>query len=215
MEAFLYELAQVELFDAVLFHCYPDELNFKARAPEITAYRSDAGKLVFESEILNYPIAYSVAVYPDLNQPASMTPLLWTRGLHHYASFDRPYAGHIAFLDGHIIHVEGTPGSPDPELSDYFGPNSEFSKAIRILEHEPEGWSEEPLAPLPIRYDAEFSPSFVDKYGFLLFIFGPGLIAGVLVMALPKPSKWQRIRSGLIAFALVFTATLVLSAMTC
>lgn len=210
MASFLKVFTSVDLFEADIFLSPYDLKHAKAEPPEIIGFRSDSGKSVFVPDILEFPIAYSFGVYPDLDRPASTTPLLWTRGLHNYKSFGAPYGGHITFLDGHVEYFEGQPGQHDQELEKIFGLDSEFSKAIRILEHDPEGWTDKALAPLPLRYTERLPSWKARRSNTLLVIFVPALFAAFLVGLLPKILFRDRIWSALIAFCIVLIATFIL-----
>jgi prepilin-type processing-associated H-X9-DG protein len=209
IEALLEIFTQVELFDASIFLSPYDLKHARTKAPEIIGYTSETGKIEFVPDILEFPIAYSFAVYPDLARPSSMTPLLWTRGLHNYESFDAPYGGHIAYLDGHVTYYSGEPGQHDPELVKIFGAGSEFSKAVRIIEHEPEGWTEEKLTPLPVRIAEATKPNPFALVAAIAGMCAPALIAAFLVGLLPKPTMRERLWSASIAFGIVLIATLI------
>lgn len=210
MASFLKVFTAVDLFEASIFLSPYDLKHTKADAPKIIGYRSDSGESVFVPDILEFPIAYSFGVYSDLNRTASTTPLLWTRGLHNYKNFDEPYGGHVAFLDGHVRYFEGQPEQHDPELEKIFGPESEFSKAVRILEHEPEAWTDKDLAPLPVRYRESLPSWQARKKDSLWVLFAPAVIAAFLVGLLPKILFRDRIKSAFVAFCIVLIATLLL-----
>ncbi|MGB0744966.1 MAG: hypothetical protein ACPGSB_10630 [Opitutales bacterium] len=211
MEDFIRIMAEKGgLTDAAVFLSYDDAQYFKQKLPKVTGLRNSKGSIEFDQEIMDFPIAFSVAIYPDLNGPATMTPLLWTRGMHNYKNFDQPYGGHITYMDGHVTYYEGKPGKPHPELDAIFGPGSEFSKAVRILEHEPAGWKDKMLAPLPVRIEEAVRPSPYRHLALLVYPFGPALIAAILVGLLPKPTKRKRILDGCITFGVVLIATLIL-----
>ena len=210
MRDLLEMFAKVDLFHASHFLSPYDLKHIDAEPPEEIAYRTESGEIVFLPEILNFPIAYSFAVYPDLDSPSSTTPLFWTRGLHNYETFKKPYGGHVAFLDGHVMYYGGEPGQHDPELEKIFGPGSEFSRTIRIIEHEPEDWREQNLEPLPVRY-TESLPSKHKRVSNSFFILlAPAALAAVLVGLLPKPTIRQRLWSAFVAFGIVLIATLIL-----
>jgi len=210
MASFLKIFTTVDLFEASIFLSPYDLKHTKAEPPKIIGSLSDSGESVFVPDILEFPIAYSFGVYPDLDRAASKTPLLWTRGLHNYKSFDAPYGGHVAFLDGHVRYFEGQPEQHNPELEEIFGPDSEFSKAIRILEHDPVGWTDKNLAPLPVRYMESLSSWQARKRNPFWIIFAPALIAAFLVGLLPKILFRDRIKSAFVAFCIVLIATFLL-----
>lgn len=215
MESLLRAFVSIELFEASIFLNKYDLEHIDADPPRAIGYKSDSGEFVFQPDILSFPIAFSFAVYSDENLKGPMTPLLWTRGLHKYEEFDQPYGGHVAFLDGHVMYYEGTPGEPNPELTELFGPESEFSKTVLILEHEPQNWAVEKLAPLPVRYAKATAVKYSDLLGILAIVFGPATIAAMLVGILPKPTTRQRLRSASIAFGVVLIATLLLTSTVC
>lgn len=211
MEDLIWVLAsKSDLTYAELFINFSDAGYFKRSLPPTTALLLRPGEYEFQPEIMDFPIGFSFAIYPDLKGPATMTPLLWTRGLQNYETFNAPYSGHVAFLDGHIEYFQGEPGEHDPTLVKLFGRNSEFSKTIRILEHEPENWSTEPLTPLPVRYAKSSQPKPFQTLGVVAAFCSPAVIAAFLVALLPKPTLRQRLWSALIAFGLVLIATLIL-----
>lgn len=144
-----------------------------------------------------------------------MTPIFWTRRLHQYEEFDAPYSGYVALLDGHVEYVESKPNKTDSRIIEIFGPNSEYSKAIRILEHVPPSWTDKELAPLPIRYKQSQRPRHKGILGLSIELFGPPLIAAALVAILPKPYFGERLKSAFIAFAIVLIATLILATTIC
>lgn len=210
MEDFIRILAEKsDLTYADLFLSYHDSRHFEDRTPAVTGTRDREGNFEFKPGIMEFPIAFSVAVYPELPELSTKTPLLWTRDLHNYKNFEEPYSGHIGFLDGHVIYYEGEPGKPNPELEAIFGAESEFSKAIRILTHNPEGWSKKPLAPLPVRYSQATRVTLAQKTMGIAAFCAPALIAAFLVGLLPKPTIGKRILDASIAFGLVLIATLL------
>lgn len=212
MEALLKVYTEVDFNDASIFLSSYDLKYAKEKAPHVIGYTLDSGQAEFVPDILEFPIAYSFAVYPDLgaDRLSTMTPLLWTRGLQNYESFEAPYGGHVAFLDGHVTYYSGEPGKHDPKLVELFGPGSEFSKAVRIIEHEPEGWTEEKPAPLPVRIAESNKPNPFATVVAITATCTPAAIAAFLVALLPKPTIRERLWSALIAFGLVLIATLVL-----
>jgi hypothetical protein len=212
MEDLIKVLAKrADLTDAGLFINYSDAAYFESPAPRATALSARHGEYEFKPEILNFPIGYSIAIYPDLNGPSTMTPLLWTRGLQNYETFDAPYSGHVAFLDGHTEYFYGKPGMHDPRLEELFSDDSVFGRAVRILEHEPEGWAgEQNLAPLPVRYYESTKPSWQQRYGFWILHLAPATFAAFLVFLLPKSSLQQRLLSATKAFVVVLVVTIVL-----
>jgi prepilin-type processing-associated H-X9-DG protein len=211
MESILQMFVQAELFDAPVYLTEYDLKYAKSKPPKITGSRNEDGEVIFQPDILNFPIFFSFAVYPDLggDRPASMTPLLWTRGLHRYESFEEPYGGHVAYLDGHVRYFEGEPGKHDPELERIFGEDSVSSKTVRIVEHEPEEWSKDPVKPLPIRYKEALSTKYSEVGRMLRITCLPALVAAILVGLVPKPSIGKRILDASIAFGIVLIVTLI------
>lgn len=151
MEDFLYALAEVDLSDSWILFNSLDRRYFEKQAPPIFAYFNDSNELVFDSNIMDYPIGFSVAVYPDLNRPAATTPIIWTRDLDRFAEFDQAVGGYVAYLDGHVESFGRTKMGSADRLAVIFGPESEYSKALRVLSHEPQSWKALDIDPLPIR----------------------------------------------------------------
>lgn len=67
MQDFLYAMAEVDLSDSWILFNSLDHRYFEKQASPIFAYYNDADELVFDSSIMDYPIGFSVAVYPHLN----------------------------------------------------------------------------------------------------------------------------------------------------
>lgn len=163
MQTVLTELARIGFNDSSVILSPLDLDEIEAKPPRAFAHHSkETTQTVFESAIFDFPIAFSMAIYPDpiSELPASQTPLLWTRGLHNYESFDSEYGGHVAFLDGHVVYFEGSPKMHDPDLVAVFDPNGTYGKAIRVLEHEPTLWSDSSIQPLPVRYSKQVNPPY-------------------------------------------------------
>lgn len=210
MKGFLYSMAVVDFTDTGIILNDKDRFHFKSEPPAIFAYRNDANELIFDDRILDYPMGFSIAVYPDMARSTSMTPILWTRDLDRYASFDQPYGGHVAFLDGHVEFLAGVPNEPNPRLEALFGPQGESSHALRILRHVPEGFAALELAPLPVRYHQELSKPDWRRLRMGLVVLSPGLLAGLLVFLVSKRSGWARLRTAGLAFVIVQIAVVVL-----
>lgn len=196
MPDLLRELAKADLRDAGVFLSRADLEHIDLTPPRIIAQPAELNQTKVEllPEFLQFPIAFSAAVYPDLNRMATQTPLFWTRDLHRYVSFDRPYGGHIVFLDGHVQYFHGTPDAHSEELQFFFGPESPFAHTLRTLEHEPEAWTSRKIAPLPVRVEADrLSAKRNQKIGFLLWVLAPGAIIGAISAAFPARSTGTRI----------------------
>ncbi|MBC2604232.1 hypothetical protein [Puniceicoccus vermicola] len=207
MPDLLRELAAADLKDAFLFLSREDLEHIDRTPPRIIAPLPAENQTTIElfPELLEFPIAFSVAIYPDLHREASKTPLFWTRGLHRFHSFNRPYGGHIAFLDGHIQYFEGDADSPNEELEYYFGPESPFTDALRILEHDPEGWASRDLGPLPVRVAAALlSDKRTQKIKFYLWRLVPCAVVGAIAAAFPAPSTTTRAVRFFVFAALAF-----------
>lgn len=208
MEDLLCILAQeVELTATSVLINFADAEHIDGRLPETLGAPNESGQIEFQPEILNFPIGISFSVYPDLDSPVATTPILWTRGLHRFEEFDAPYCGHVAFLDGHVTYFEGKPGEPNEQLQEIFGPESEYSEALRILEHVPPHWKEKGLNPLPVRYAINREPSALAV---IALIFGPASIAAALVAMLPQIRIRDRIFRASITFAGILILTLIL-----
>ncbi|MGJ8649849.1 MAG: hypothetical protein ACSHX4_05775 [Opitutaceae bacterium] len=213
MKDFLKLMAAWDLTDSRVFFSHIEYPEFKNDTPPVIITPKQEGTPPeINSDILKFPIGYSIAVYPDPNEmPTSLTPLLWTRGLHKFQEFDKPYSGHIAFLDGHVNYFEGEPGNQDPDLIKVFEEGSPYSSAIRILEHVPDDWVE--TAPLPIRYREGARIPFFARYGALFFLFIPPLLSGFLAIIFKRTGTpfYQRVISGAKTFTIVLIFTVLLS----
>ena len=203
MEDFLRSMAEVDLTDTDIFLNRMDRPYFGTELLPISAYRNNANEVVFDDTILDYPMGFSLAVYPDLDRPVSTTPILWTRDLERYATFDHAYGGYVAFLDGHVEYLEGVPNEPDPRLEALFGVQGEVSQAVRALRHVPDDFAALGLDPLPVRFYQEQAKTDWRPFRMLLVILSPGLLAGLLVFLVNKKSGWARWRTAGLAFVIV------------
>jgi prepilin-type processing-associated H-X9-DG protein len=203
MSDFIHAMAEVDLTDVDMMLSRRDRPHYELPAPVITAYRNQHGELVFDDAILEYPIGFSVAVYPDLKRPPSTTPILWTRDLDRYVTFDRPYDGYVAFLDGHVEYLEGKPDVPNVRLETLLGPQGGASHALRILRHVPEDFDALELEPLPVRFHQELSKPDWRRVRMGLVVLSPGLLAGLLVFWVNKKRGWARVGVGGLAFVIV------------
>lgn len=216
MEGLLRLLAEkADLWDASVFLNYADADHFEEPIPTAIGERDKSGKFNFHPEILNFPIGFSFAVYPDLKGPTSMTPIIWTRGLHRHEGFDASYGGHVVFLDGHVEYVTGEPGNPEERLLEIFGVDSEYSKVIRISEHIPETWVSKGLEPLPIRIEKYRPPSHEATIRNWIFLFMPAITVAALVALLSKSPIRERAWDALIALGIILILTLVLAPSVC
>ncbi len=121
---------KVDLTDAAvwLIGTDPNIVDFESdgnTVPEIIGYRDDSNTFVTSPEWTDsVPVGYDFALAAGGNDPASTTPLLWTRGLETSGTWgkDTPWGrgGHIAFLDGHVSFYNDLLGD-DGQLVD---PNS-------------------------------------------------------------------------------------------
>lgn len=215
MEDFLKLMAVWDLTDTRVFFSHIEYPNFKNDPPaEIILPKQDGTSSLINPEILNFPIGYSIAVYPNPNEmPTSLTPLLWTRGLHEFQEFDAPYSGHIAYLDGHVNYFEGKPGNHDPDLIRVFEEGSPYSSANRILEHVPVDWVE--TDPLPIHYRKGARVPIFARYNGLFSFFLPALLGGFFAIILKSKgtSLYQRLMSGAKVFTIVLIFTVLFSSM--
>jgi len=198
MEDFLKLMVLWDLTDSRIFFSHIEYPEFKNDPPPVTI--TPQQKVMppqINPEMLEFPIGYSIAIYPAPNEmPPSLTPLLWTRGLHHFKEFDEPYSGHIAFLDASVLYFKGEPGNHDPALIKIFEENSPYTSAISILEHVPDDWVE--TTPLPIRYrEGSRVPFLARYYGLFSFIL-PGLFSGFLAVIFKRTGRTlsQRVISG-------------------
>lgn len=155
MQDFLYAMAEVDLSDSWILFNTLDRRYFDKQVPATFAYFNEDKELVFDYSIMDYPIGFSVAVYPDFNRPAARTPIIWTRDLERFAEFDQAVGGHIVYLDGHVESFGRTKKGSSDRLAVIFGPESEYSKALRVLSHEPQSWKARSIDPLPIRETRE------------------------------------------------------------
>jgi hypothetical protein len=216
MEDFLLSMARQDLTDSALFFNRAEYNAFTTDPPRtIGSPGREAQPPSIDPKFLKFPIGYSIAIYPDLNVPASMTPFIWTRGLHNFKEFNAPYCGFIAFLDGHVTYYDGRPDDAAPELSEIFGPQSPYASAVRILEYVPTNWIEE--APLPVLFDLKTRPNFLQQFGPLLIMFGPATLCGSLVgLSAPQEKKtYQKVIRGAVAFTIVFFFTAILFPCVC
>lgn len=213
MQDFLQAMALWDLTDSSVFFSHIEYPEFKSNPPTlITTPKQEGTPSQINPEILKFPIGYSIAVYPDPNiMPTSMTPLLWTRGLHKFQEFDQPYSGHIAFLDAHVEYFEGEPGNHDPYLIKVFEEGSPYSSAIRILEHVPDDWVE--TASLPVRYREGAKVPFLERYNGLFAFFLPALFGGFFAIILKEKgtSFSQRVISGGKVFTIILILTILFS----
>lgn len=210
MEDFLELMVLQDMTDSSYFFNYIESKEFKEHPT--TTLNHSLNPTQVDPEILKFPIGYSIAVYPDPNKmPTAQTPLLWTRGLHKFQDFDKPYAGHIAFLDGHITYYKGKPNKHDPELLKIFNQDSFDTSIIRILEHVPDDWTE--TAPLPVRY-AEFTKvPFLARYGGLFAYAIPAFIGGLLAIIFNRTASYfyQKVLSGVKVFVIIYLLTILFS----
>ena len=213
VQDFLLVMTDVGLVESSVFFNYLDSNNFAKAPPSTISDLSDSNippKL--NEAILNYPIGCTFAVYPDLSGPTSMTPLLWTRGLHRFREFKKPYGGHIAFMDGHVTYY---PDYDEPELAAIFEAPGPASTAIRLLEHVPESWVE--TAPLPVRMEAAKRRKFVDYVAPLLIFFGPASLGGFLITITSNREYplYRRLLRGAVAFTIILFVTAILFPCVC
>lgn len=211
MDDILYAMAEVDLAETDVFIHTADAPKLDKEPPKIFAYFKDGeNKPTFLHEILDFPIAYSFAVYPKLQiDESSRTPMLWTRGLHNYKSFGASYTGHIAFLDGHVVSFSGEPGQHEPELEYWFGEDSIYQDALRIIEHVPRDWSE--AAPLPVRFETFTRQKRVHSriLETLRFFLLP-LVVAVPVAIFGRKPMIERITRGIVAYVVVWLLLAVL-----
>ncbi|MGJ8654145.1 MAG: hypothetical protein ACSHX8_12805 [Opitutaceae bacterium] len=204
VQGFLHIMIDVGLIDSSVFFSYLDSNDFAEAPPSTISDSNNPTKL--NEEILNFPIGYTFAVYPDLSGPTSMTPLLWTRGLHRFREFKEPYGGLIAFMDGHVQYYSD---DDESELAALFESPGPASTAIRLLEHVPEDWVE--TAPLPVQMEAAKKNTFADYFWPLLIYFGPALIGGFLITISSNREypRYRRILRGAVAFTIILLATAI------
>lgn len=214
MEGFLKDIAKVEFINSEALYNYADEAHFESKPPKSIGHlrnKNDWSSFELDPEILNFPIGFNVAVYPHLDFPTSETPILWTRGLHRYNEFEAYYGGHVAYLDGHVQFYSGGPDGPEPELEELFGPDSIYSQALHILEHEPETWKQRALPPLPVRVETYRPVISKWKQCFELFKYLiPSFLIGLIFAAAPNRTVAQRFLRFFIAGGITFILTLVL-----
>ena len=166
--------------------------------------------------IFNYPISFSVAIYPNLDRPASSTPLMWTRGLQHFRSFEKPYLGHIGFLDGHVETFAGKPEAHDPKLEQLFpSPDSRPSGAIRVLEFVPNQSNTSRAHALPTRLpevikEREAKWHRHNQIKGIISHLLPALLGGLLAGCLKKGTKAEKLSSAATVAFIIWLLTLLL-----
>ncbi len=218
MEDFLLLMARVELIDSSVFFNRIEFKEFSTTPPEIigSSVHEASPPPKLDPDFLQYPIGYSVAIYPTLlDLPASRTPLLWTRDLHSFRKFDAPYSGFIAYLDGHVTYYEGEPDKHDPELIEVFSDNAPSADALRILKHIPNGWTEQ--APLPVRYAYITRKSFFERLGLAPLLLPPAVICGLLagIFSDKNQCTYRRILNGAAIFFIVLLLAAILVPSVC
>ena len=217
MQRFLSEMAQVGVNDSLLILNRLDLEQIDSKAPRSFAFiKENPQEVTFIPEILDFPIGFSLAVYPYpiTELPMSRTPLLWTRGLQNYEDFEGEYGGHVAYLDGHVEYFSGSPNNHDPDLVELFSSEGIYGKAIRILEHEPDAWKALATLPLPMRFHEDRYPRFQTTKRLLTFLAAPSIIFALFFFWVWK-EKENRLVNALIVAGLVLFAEALLIPTVC
>ncbi|MGJ8639507.1 MAG: hypothetical protein ACSHYA_08945 [Opitutaceae bacterium] len=212
IEDFLTLMAKMDLRDSDVFFNQLELSEFKDDPPKwIGDSVRDRNPPRIDKDLLDFPIGYTIAVYSDLDGSTSQTPLLWTRGLHQYAQFDKPFGGHVVYMDGHVTHFHGDQGGVDPKLEELFGENGIVHKAARLIEHVPENWNTE--VPLPVRLEQQKRTNHFKE---ILVWFSPAILGGLLATIFSRePLFYQKLIRGALVATIIFVLTAVLTPSVC
>ncbi|WP_162027043.1 MULTISPECIES: hypothetical protein [unclassified Lentimonas] len=219
MEDFLAFIAAAGAMDTdLVLDSLEVDSDQRPKPPLVFARITPNHTIQVDPTIFEYPIGISVAIYPNLDRPASLTPLFWTRGLQQFRSFDKPYLGHVAFLDGHIETFGGEPDAHDPALLQLFpNDNGSPTEAVRTLESIPRNSTARNAQPLPTHLPELIKQRQEDWQrrrmirGWILFTL-PALIGGFLAGYVKKgPLSEKLSRATSVALTIGILTLIVIS----